>query len=183
MSYVRYRILAGEGETGLDRRKTLACRCRAETQNDIAASQGIGEEIVIAGQRRIGVSGRRSWRRLVLRIAHRLRRRHPVGFDKQKVKNDRCGADGMQTVDQFGQPVPRPRPLTKFFKRALVDINNLDRRIQIGTRRGALQQVEGRLTRLTDCEGIRDPEHDQSADAGQEREHDRQMIEDRSAQP
>ena len=120
------RIVAGEGEAALSRR-----RRRGDTLGEHEASdnrrlgEARGEYLVVVdfGAR----SGIGDLKPLAFELCDGKRRRRAVWFGQDHVEPDRRGALGRQPVDDGGQHGARPRPLAKLADAFIVDVDDRDR--------------------------------------------------------
>ncbi|MCR6736476.1 MAG: hypothetical protein NVV83_21405 [Afipia sp.] len=96
---------------------------------------------------------------------------HAIGFGKQEVVADRCGAQFGQAVGNGGEPVARPGPLAQFGQRPFVHVDDANREILLFTRLQALVEIEAQFARHLHREGVGDAQQRQQhddAEAGEE---------------
>ena len=141
----RARIGAEDGETGLQRRFGFAAR-RGRRRTGLADHDaaglfdGVGQDLVVARQRRELVAGRRIE---AAEARRRQCRRHAIGLGENDVEADRHGAKLAQTGDQIGHHGPRPRPLPDLLQARFVDVGDDDRPRGLLARPQNLKEVEG----------------------------------------
>ena len=109
-------------------------------EHDARASDGVGEDLVVARQRAQLGAG------FLVEIAERVGRIggiEPVGLRKHRVERDHDGAQPRQFGDEVGDPRPRPWPLAELFQALVVDIDDGDRPCGLLAGIDALEKVKG----------------------------------------
>ena len=137
-------IGAENGETGLQRHFGFAAR-RGRRRPGLADHDAaglfdrVGQDLVVARQRRELVAGRRIE---AAEACRRDRRRHAIGLGENDVEADRHGAKLAQTGDQIGHHGPRPGPLPDLLQARFVDVGDDDRPRGLLARPQNLKQIE-----------------------------------------